>query len=641
MIQERRYVTIEETAALLAVSSATVRNWVKHEYLRPARRPSGIMFRADDVRALADRIRSGDVRRLASRANKATSARSFIPDEYLDRESARGAIEKIVSFIVGVGIDRERALFILALRRFLAEGICAGRDLAAIARGGFHIPGREYASRELINWHAALGSFTVTEQCAPLLGLDLPRQRDILGLIYQSLLREGDKATSGSYYTPDHIVSGIAADSAGPGARILDPCCGTGQFLLAFAERSRDPLSLHGSDVDDCAVRIARVNMMLAFPDRDFEPRIHRSNFMLDERFGIRGERGFDVIATNPPWGMHYAREELNRLRVLHPEIRSSESYSYFLKKSIDLLRNGGALSFILPESLLYVKSHGDIRNYILKHCRIERIIRLGRVFKNVFTPVIRLDLVKGGRPGMVRSISGGGAHAVDQNRFRGNGDFIFDISVSSMDVRILDRVYGREHTTLEGGADWALGIVTGDNEKYLNGSGSGGYEPIYRGRDVDHYFLLEPSAYIRFTPDKFQQAAPEEKYRAREKLVYRFISKGLVVAYDNRGSLTLNSANILIPQAERYPLKAVLALFNSSLYQFIFQKKFSSIKVLRSHLERLPLPLWDTDALNRLVYLADRVLQCRTRPELVDTFIMDQCGLTGTERAHVLQSVS
>ena len=70
--------------------------------------------------------------------------------------------------------------------------------------------------------------------------------------------------------------------------------------------------------------------------------------------------------------------------------------YAFFLKKSVDLLHDNGVISFILPESILNVKTHKDIREIILKNTQIEKIVYLTRVFKNVFTPVIRLDLRRG-----------------------------------------------------------------------------------------------------------------------------------------------------------------------------------------------------------------------------------------------------
>ena len=52
-------------------------------------------------------------------------------------------------------------------------------------------------------------------------------------------------------------------------------------------------------------------------------------------------------------------------------------------------------VSFVLPESILNVRIHKDIREIILKTAQIKKVIYLNRIFKNVFTPVVRLDLEK------------------------------------------------------------------------------------------------------------------------------------------------------------------------------------------------------------------------------------------------------
>ena len=126
------------------------------------------------------------------------------------------------------------------------------------------------------------------------------------------------------------------------------------------------------------------------------------------------------------------------------------------------------------------------------------------------------------------------------------------------------------------------------------------------------------------------------EKYRAKEKLIYRFISKYLVFAYDDEQKLTLNSANIVIPKVPSYPIKVVAALLNSSLYQFIFQKKFSSIKVLRNHIEQMPLPLWDEEVFNNIVKLVDEVRNNKIEFEILDNYIMMQYNLSTKEINHI-----
>jgi len=157
-------------------------------------------------------------------------------------------------------------------------------------------------------------------------------------------------------------------------------------------------------------------------------------------------------------------------------------------------------------------------------------------------------------------------------------------------------------------------------------------FEPIYKGKDVQNFILSEPSGFVRFTPEKFQQTAPVEMYRAKEKLIYRFISRKLVFAYDDKQRLTLNSANIVIPRIPDYPLKVIAALFNSTIYQFIFQKKYSSIKVLRSHLEEMPLPLWNKRTLGAIVKMVDKIMENREGFDKLDNYIMKKFNLSAKQ---------
>ena len=347
--------------------------------------------------------------------------------------------------------------------------------------------------------------------------------------------------------------------------------------------------------------------------------------------------RDFDVIATNPPWGVHFSKADTEQLKTYYPEITSLESFSYFLKKSIDLLRDGGVISFILPESMLNVKTHKDIREIILRNTHIKKVSYLKRVFKNVFTPVIKLDLEKTKKVnGKIEICKENESYAAEQERWKNNQDFVFDIHSNSFDTDIIDKIYNFPHTTLLGKADWALGIVTGNNKQYISNEEQEGFEEIYKGKDVENFVLKKSSNYVKFTPEKFQQVAPMKKYRAKEKLIYRFISKYLVFAYDDEQKLTLNSANIVIPKVPSYPIKVVAALLNSSLYQFIFQKKFSSIKVLRNHIEQLPLPLWDEEVFNNIVKLVDEVRNNKIEFEILDNYIMMQYDLSTKEINHV-----
>jgi hypothetical protein len=177
------------------------------------------------------------------------------------------------------------------------------------------------------------------------------------------------------------------------------------------------------------------------------------------------------------------------------------------------------------------------------------------------------------------------------QERFENNLDFAFDTSITEEDEKLIKKIYKNGVTTLKGNADWALGIVTGNNKEFISDIKTSDNEGVLKGSDIDRYRFKAASSFIKFSPDDFQQVAPTEKYRAKEKLIYKFISKELSFAYDDKQTLTLNSANILIPRVPNLSVKAVLAFLNSEVFQFVFKKKFNTVKILRGDLENLPFP--------------------------------------------------
>ncbi len=230
--------------------------------------------------------------------------------------------------------------------------------------------------------------------------------------------------------------------------------------------------------------------------------------------------------------------------------------------------------------------------------------------------------------------------YIIEQDRFLNNQDYIFDIYIDENDMKILNKIFAMKHITLKDNAEWALGIVTGNNKKFISSAKKDGYEEIFRGKDIERFSLKKTFKYIKFTPKEFQQTAPESKYRAKEKLVYRFISKYLIFAYDDKQRLILNSANILIPKLKDYPIKVILALFNSSIYQFIFQKKFASIKVLRNHIEQLPLPLWNKEDFNKISNLVDKIILSKTYVDELDDFIITKFSLNNEEIKYIREFV-
>ena len=640
----KEILNIEKVADVLGISTATVRHWIKSGHLPAYDKNNNNFFYRTDVEKIKSKLSSGELEKLNKRANKIKAKRTFIPEEHIKAQANLDEFNHVINFIQKNNIKTTMALFLLSLNFLKKEKILLTVNIQDLEEGKELIFTNKQIQEETNSWRLDFRSENIKPHFSFLLDCKLPEQRDVLGIFYQSLLFEGEKSQSGSYYTPSNRVNDIIKDYVKKDSKVLDPCCGTGQFLLAFADIVESPLNIYGIDCDKTAVRIARLNILIKFKNKNFVPNIFCKNTLFDigndDLFSFcnhKDIKNFDVIATNPPWGVHFSKAETRRLKKLYPQITSFESFSYFLAKSLSWLCHSGVVSFLLPESILNVRTHKDIREIILKTAQIKKVVYLDRIFKNVFTPVIRLDLGKNNKKTKQTAIHNTNKkYKVQQIKWMSNHDFIFDIHSNNFDSEIIDKIYKTEHTTLRNKASWALGIVTGNNKKFITDENQPGFEPIYKGKDIKRFVLEKPSSYIQFQPEKFQQVAPEEKYRAKEKLIYKFISKNLTFAYDNRKRLTLNSANILIPEISDYPIKVIASLFNSSIYQFLFQKKFSSIKVLRSHIEDLPLPLWDKKTFSKITKLVDGVMQNQNRFQELDNCIAGRFSLSEKEKNYI-----
>lgn len=594
-------VRVSEAARRLEVSAGTIRNWLRTGLLTPlAGKPVSIA--ADAVEKLRRELGSGDLIRLRSRANKRRASAAFAPSEYSRDRSVSRRVAAVAAFARSRRLNVEKVLCFAALRLLsLRKEVELSPELLPLSWR------RRNMARIMEPWLRRCGPPGTAHR--RVFDLAEPGEEgDFLGFLYQSLSRTGLKSAQGSYYTPDRLVTASLRPAAGKVSSFLDPCCGTGNYLVHAARLLQLPLeSIHGVDLDPVAARIARLNLLLEFPEKDVAPDVRSGNALGRIRLSE-----VDFIATNPPWGAFHGApprgEEFAGLA-------GRERFSFFIARALSLLPDGGRLSMILPESILNIRTHADIRSLIAARSRIERIEPLGRPFSGVFTASIRLDLVR-------------------RDAGEANGPAVWH-PVAEKECALLEKIFAVPHRTLKGNALWALGIVTGDNRRFLSDTPEPGAEPILRGSDIHPFSIGAPHRFLRLGIGKFQQAAPLAFYRAPGKLIYRFIADRPVFALDRVGVLTLNSANLLLPRLPGVTAEAIAALFNSTLFGYVFRRRFATHKVLRGDLEELPIPQAEPAVFARLGELA---VSAGNLPE-IDRIVFELFHLTEEERALVLAS--
>lgn len=571
----------------ILISRATKNNW------------SRLNFTEQDIR-----------NKLTKRANKRYSKKTIIPVEYFVNPENINTLYDILKICK----DKEVCIYSLALNLLLTN------NLIHQAKNNF-ISENNYINEILEEYK----NITPNKN---LLTIKLPNdEKDFLGIVYQSLLNEGSKNKQGSYYTPQTIINSITSNLQ-VNTKYLDPCCGTGSFLLSASEIIQNPENIYGYDIDKIACFIAKINLILKYKNIKFRPNIFNKDFLEES---IQHEK-FDIIATNPPWGAITQK----KYKKIYPEITSGESFSYFIIKSSKLLKNKGKMYFVLPESILNVKKHQDVRQFLLNNFHINKFEFAGRAFSSVLSNVIILHLDKNMKISTVTiQEDNNRAKIIDQNYYKQNTNNNFSI-LDNKDIKILEKIYSVPHLILDETSQWALGIVTGNNSKHISQNKNSG-EKIFSGKNISKYKISDTDKYIIYNREQFQQVAPDNIYRAKEKLVYKFISKKLIFAYDNKQRLFLNSANILIPNLNGYTQKASLAFLNSTLFQYIYKKKFNELKVLKGNLMELPFPVIDK---NNIKTLSELIEKFPTPEEEIDNIIFKIFNLTDDEIKYIKNEI-
>ena len=428
------------------------------------------------------------------------------------------------------------------------------------------------------------------------------RQDDWIGFVYQSLTAEGSRILKGLYYTKPAIVDEMLADiRLLNGETFLDPCCGSGIFLLKVQRAQME--QLYGIDNDPLAVMIAKANLMVKFGESEVYPQIYLMDF-LQHSVSSLGDMRFDYIVTNPPWGTE--KGKLHNSEV----IQSKEKASLFFTESFRFLKKNGTQHFLLPSSLMKIKVHADLRRFVTHETRMESICCHRERFKGVFTDFVSLKVSR-------KPVFESQSYTVTTEKNEVSRKTLVPreddyCAIPMLDDRteaIISKVERLRHDDLSH-SQWALGIITGNNAKRLKDRPAPELEPIFIGKDISKYGLKPASRYIKYDRADFQQCAKDEFYRAKEKLVYKFVSNRLCFTYDDKQRLFLNSANILIPEVKGMGIKTVLAFLNSSLFGFLYAKKFNDLKILKGNLSALPFPKITVELDQQITNLVDLALK-------------------------------
>lgn len=226
---------------------------------------------------------------------------------------------------------------------------------------------------------------------------------DVKGDIYEGLLQkvaEDTKSGAGQYFTPRALINAmVACVQPQPGKTIVDPCCGSGGFLLASKAYIEDPehyqldrdqreflrfKTFSGWEIVPSTYKLCLMNLFLHnISDFDSAPTIRRNDSLLSDP-GTR----YDYVLTNPPFGKKSSYSFTNDEGLQEEEegtynrqdfwsITSNKQLN-FVQHIHTILKQDGKAAVVVPDNVLFEGGAGEtIRRKLMETTNLHTILRL------------------------------------------------------------------------------------------------------------------------------------------------------------------------------------------------------------------------------------------------------------------------
>ena len=185
------------------------------------------------------------------------------------------------------------------------------------------------------------------------------------------------------YYTTckDIVDFMVASLDLQNNALVMEPCAGNGVFIEALLKENKN-IRIEAFEMDEQAYS----ELILKY-GKNNSIKIKHTDTLLESSLlplPINSER-YDYIIANPPYGAWQDYTKRKLLKRLYDGFYIKETYTTFLYQAINLLKEGGRLAFIIPNTFLTLHMHTDLREVILKKTKIINI----SVFPSKFFPNI------------------------------------------------------------------------------------------------------------------------------------------------------------------------------------------------------------------------------------------------------------
>ncbi|WP_367363767.1 N-6 DNA methylase [Candidatus Tisiphia endosymbiont of Nedyus quadrimaculatus] len=260
----------------------------------------------------------------------------------------------------------------------------------------------------------------------------LKTEKDTVGEAFETFAESKLVGEKGEFFTPREIVKlAVQIIDPSPNQTIIDPACGSGGFLIYALEHvwrkmdnnrvyknSTDINRLkkqiaekcfYGLDKEIDLVKICKAYMTIIgdgkskivqentlHPIHEFQAKT--KELITTKKDGEIELNTFDFVITNPPFGskikilkedckyfeLGYQYKKEGNSFIKTNKVKETEPQELFIERCLQLLKDGGKLAIVLPETYFHAPSKKHVLDFLTKNNNIIAVVDLPH---NTFRP--------------------------------------------------------------------------------------------------------------------------------------------------------------------------------------------------------------------------------------------------------------
>lgn len=347
---------------------------------------------------------------------------------------------------------------------------------------------------------------------------------------------------------------------------------------------------------------------------------------------------GFDIVIGNPPY---VDSEEMTRsmpeLRELYAKkFRSAKGnwdlFVLFIDYGIQLLREGGTISFIVPNKLISAPYAKEIRtimseNYVreIRDYSNVNVFETAAVYPVVFrvTKSEQKEAVNMAVMDEIESIGNG--NTISPDKFYADTDWDKYFNASESTLNIVEKIasYSKLGTvaSVNGAATVNEAYLVkeflqdnenyADSKKFINTGGIDKYKSFW-GKEYMRYLKGKYMYPVAALSDIKDMSTKRYSECNKEKIIIGGMNKELECYYDNGNYLAGKSTTIVYDNDN---LKYITAVLNSTLMSFYYKKLFNSMslaggffRIGAPQIKELPIAIPSDEDIVKVTKLVDAI---------------------------------